>query len=389
MTHLKSALLATGILAGAAPVAHADDDVVRVGLVYTLSGPAAVLGEHSRDGFLLAMESLGNKLGGKPVEVIIVDDEQKPDIAVSRARELVESKDVDFVVGPVFSNIVNAIVGPVTEGGAFLISTNAGTSNLAGAECNPDLFVTSYQNDQMHEVSGKYAQDQGFQNVFLLAPNYQAGKDALAGFKHSYTNGIAGEIMVPLGQLDFSAELAQIAAMQPDAIYAFMPGGMGVNLVKQFNQAGMTGTPFLSAFTVDETTLPAQQDAALGLSGGSNWAPDMDTPESRDFVENFIAAYDRVPAVYAMQAYDAAMLIDSAVSAVEGNLSDRDALREALKAADFTSLRGDFAFGPNHYPIQDFYLTKVVKRDDGLYSTSIDQPIFEDYADNYAADCTM
>lgn len=389
MTHLKSALLATSILAGAAPMAHADDDVVRVGLVYTLSGPAAVLGEHSRDGFLLAMEKLDNKLGGKPVEIIVVDDEQKPDIAVSRARELVESKEVDFVVGPVFSNIVNAIVGPVTDGGAFLISTNAGTSNLAGAECNPDLFVTSYQNDQMHEVSGKYAQDQGFQNVFLLAPNYQAGKDALAGFKHSYTNGIAGEILVPLGQLDFSAELAQIAAMQPDAIYAFMPGGMGVNLVKQFNQAGMTGTPFLSAFTVDETTLPAQQDAALGLSGGSNWAPDMDTPESRDFVENFIAAYDRVPAVYAMQAYDAAMLIDSAVSAVEGNLSDRDALREALKAADFTSLRGDFAFGPNHYPIQDFYLTKVVKRDDGLYSTSIDQPIFEDYADNYAADCTM
>ncbi|WP_304620990.1 ABC transporter substrate-binding protein [Paracoccus sediminilitoris] len=389
MTHLKSALLATSILAGAAPMAHADDDVVRVGLVYTLSGPAAVLGEHSRDGFLLAMEKLDNKLGGKPVEITIVDDEQKPDIAVSRARELVESKEVDFVVGPVFSNIVNAIVGPVTDGGAFLISTNAGTSNLAGAECNPDLFVTSYQNDQMHEVSGKYAQDQGFQNVFLLAPNYQAGKDAMEGFKHSYTNGIAGEILVPLGQLDFSAELAQIAAMQPDAIYAFMPGGMGVNLVKQFNQAGMTGTPFLSAFTVDETTLPAQQDAALGLSGGSNWAPDMDTPESRDFVENFIAAYDRVPAVYAMQAYDAAMLIDSAVAAVEGNLSDRDALREALKAADFTSLRGDFAFGPNHYPIQDFYLTKVVKRDDGLYSTSIDQPIFEDYADNYAADCTM
>ncbi len=389
MTHLKSAMLATSILAGAAPMAHADDDVVRVGLVYTLSGPAAVLGEHSRDGFLLAMEKLDNKLGGKPVEIIVVDDEQKPDIAVSRARELVESKEVDFVVGPVFSNIVNAIVGPVTDGGAFLISTNAGTSNLAGAECNPDLFVTSYQNDQMHEVSGKYAQDQGFQNVFLLAPNYQAGKDAMEGFKHSYTNGIAGEILVPLGQLDFSAELAQIAAMQPDAIYAFMPGGMGVNLVKQFNQAGMTGTPFLSAFTVDETTLPAQQDAALGLSGGSNWAPDMDTPESRDFVENFIAAYDRVPAVYAMQAYDAAMLIDSAVSAVDGNLSDRDALREALKAADFTSLRGDFAFGPNHYPIQDFYLTKVVKRDDGLYSTSIDQPIFEDYADNYAANCTM
>ena len=386
---LKTTLLATSILAGLAPMAHADDDVVRVGLVYTLSGPAAVLGEHSRDGFLLAMENLGNKLGGKEVEITIVDDEQKPDIAVSRARELVESDQVDFVVGPVFSNIVNAIVGPVTEGGAFLISTNAGTSNLAGVECNPDLFVTSYQNDQMHEVSGKYAQDQGFQNVFLLAPNYQAGKDAMEGFKHSYTNGLAGEILVPLGQLDFSAELAQIAAMQPDAIYAFMPGGMGVNLVKQFNQAGMTGIPFLSAFTVDETTLPAQQEAALGLSGGSNWAPDLDTPQSKEFVSQFVEKYDRVPATYAMQAYDAAYLIDSAVAAVDGKLSDRDALRDALAKADFTSLRGDFAFGPNHYPVQDFYLTKVVQREDGAYATSIDQTIFTDYSDNYVGDCQM
>lgn len=386
---LKTTLLATSILAGLAPMAHADDDVVRVGLVYTLSGPAAVLGEHSRDGFLLAIENLGNKLGGKEVEITIVDDEQKPDIAVSRARELVESDQVDFVVGPVFSNIVNAIVGPVTEGGAFLISTNAGTSNLAGAECNPDLFVTSYQNDQMHEVSGKYAQDQGFQNVFLLAPNYQAGKDAMEGFKHSYTNGLAGEILVPLGQLDFSAELAQIAAMQPDAIYAFMPGGMGVNLVKQFNQAGMTGIPFLSAFTVDETTLPAQQEAALGLSGGSNWAPDLDTPQSKEFVSQFVEKYDRVPATYAMQAYDAAYLIDSAVAAVDGKLSDRDALRDALAKADFTSLRGDFAFGPNHYPVQDFYLTKVVQREDGAYATSIDQTIFTDYSDNYVGECQM
>lgn len=389
MRHLKTTLLATSILAGLAPMAHADDDVVRVGLVYTLSGPAAVLGEHSRDGFLLAMENLGNKLGGKEVEIIVVDDEQKPDIAVSRARELVESKQVDFVVGPVFSNILNAIVGPVTEGGAFLVSTNAGTSNLAGVECNPDLFVTSYQNDQMHEVSGKYAQDQGFQNVFLLAPNYQAGKDAMEGFKHSYTNGLAGEIMVPLGQLDFSAELAQIAAMQPDAIYAFMPGGMGVNLVKQFNQAGMSNIPFMSAFTVDETTLPAQQDAALGLSGGSNWAPDLDTPQSKEFVSQFVDKYDRVPATYAMQAYDAAYLIDSAVAAVDGNLGDRDGLRNAMAKADFTSLRGDFAFGPNHFPIQDFYLTKVIQREDGNYATSIDQKIFSDYSDAYVADCTM
>lgn len=389
MKKLKASLLTASVLAGLAPAAHADDGIVRVGLIYTLSGPAAVLGEQSRDGFQLALDDLGGKLGGKEVELIVVDDEQKPEVAVSRARELVESNKVDFVVGPIFSNILNAIMPPVTGGGAFMISTNAGTSTLAGKECNLNLFVTSYQNDQMHEVSGKYAQDQGYQNVYLLAPNYQAGKDAMEGFKHSYRGGIADEMLVPLGQLDFSAELAQIAATGPDAIYAFMPGGMGVNFVKQFNQAGMSGIPFLSAFTVDESTLPAQQDAALGMFAGSNWAPDLDTPQSLAFTDAYIAKFGSVPATFAMQAYDAALLIDSAVKAVDGKMSDRDGLRAAMEKAEFTSLRGDFTFGKNHFPIQDFYLTKVVKREDGRYATSIVEKIFDDYQDNYVNDCAM
>lgn len=389
MNKVKASLLAGSILAGFASVARADDDVVRIGLIYTLSGPAAVLGEQARDGFQLALDDLGGQIGGRQVELIIVDDEQKPEVAVSRARELVEGNKVDFVVGPIFSNILNAIMPPVTEGGAFLISTNAGTSTLAGKECNKNLFVTSYQNDQIHEVSGKVAQDRGYQNVYLLAPNYQAGKDAMEGFKHSYKGGIADEMLVPLGQLDFSAELAQIAASGPDAIYAFMPGGMGVNLVKQFNQAGMSGIPFLSAFTVDESTLPAQQDAALEMFAGSNWAPDLDTPQSLAFTDAFIAKYDKVPATFAMQAYDAALLIDSAVKAVDGKMSDRDGLRAAMQKADFTSLRGDFSFGKNHFPIQDFYLTKVVKREDGRYATSVVEKIFDDYQDTYVNDCGL
>lgn len=389
MKKTRTFLMAGTLLAGFAPLAQADDGVVRVGLIYTLSGPSAVLGEQSRDGFLLALEKLGGTLGGQKVELIVVDDEQKPEVAVSRARELVESQKVDFVVGPIFSNILNAIIPPVTNGGAFLISTNAGTSTLAGKDCNPNVFVTSYQNDQMHEVSGKYAQNKGYQNVYLLAPNYQAGKDAMAGFKHSYTGGVADEMLVPLGQLDYSAELAQIAAAQPDAIYAFLPGGMGVNFVKQFNQAGMNGIPVLSAFTVDESTLPAQKEAALGMFAGSNWAPDQDLPQSKAFTDAYIAKFDRVPATFAMQAYDAALLIDSAVKAVGGKVSDRDALRAAMEKADFTSLRGDFSFGKNHFPIQDFYLTTVVKRDDGRFATSIVEKIFDDYQDNYVDQCSM
>ncbi|UIJ73571.1 ABC transporter substrate-binding protein [Aurantimonas sp. HBX-1] len=380
-------LLATTALGGVSAAQEAEP--LTVGVMVNLSGPAAVLGEQARDGFLLALDEMGGKLGGVATEVKVVDDELKPDVAVNKAKELVERDGADFVVGPIFSNIAGAIVKPVTDAGAFLISPNAGPSNLAGAECNPNFFAVSYQNDQNHEVLGKYAQDQGFGRVFLLAPNYQAGKDALAGFKNSYEGEVVNEIYTPLGQLDFSAELAQIAAEQPDAVYAFMPGGMGVNLVKQYRQAGLETIPFLSAFTVDETTLPATQDAAVGFFGGSNWAPNMDNPQSEAFVAAYEAKYGSVPGSYAMHGYDAALLIDSAVKAVGGDLSDKDALRAALEAADFTSLRGDFAFGPNHFPIQDFYLVKAAKREDGKFETQIAETIFEDYADNYAAACKM
>ncbi|MCE7026652.1 ABC transporter substrate-binding protein [Jiella avicenniae] len=382
-------LLAATALAGSAFAQENSGEKLKVGLMLTLSGPAAVLGEQARDGFMLAVEDMGGKLGGLDTEVMTVDDELKPDVAANKARELVERDDADFVVGPIFSNIFQAIAKPVTDGGAFVISPNAGTSNFAGAECNENLFVASYQNDQVHEVLGKYAQDEGYGRVFLMAPNYQAGKDALAGFKHSYEGEVVGELYTPLGQLDFSGELAQIAAMQPDAVYTFMPGGMGVNLVKQYRQAGLDTIPFLSAFTVDETTLPAQKDAAVGFFGGANWAPDMDNEKSKAFVAAYEKKYGSVPGTYAMQAYDAAQMIDAAVKSAGGKLGDKDAIRKGLEAADFTSLRGDFKIGPNHYPIQDFYLVKVAKRDDGKYQTEIEKKIFDDYADNYAKDCKM
>ncbi|RAH97661.1 ABC transporter substrate-binding protein [Acuticoccus sediminis] len=382
---LAAAALATTMIAG--PVAAQDG--VKVGVMVTLSGPPAVLGEQARNGFELAVEQLGGQLGGIPTEVVVVDDELKPDVAATKARELVERDGANFVVGPIFSNIMMAIAKPVTDAGAFLVSPNAGTSTFAGEGCNPNLFVASYQNDQVHEVLGKYAQDKGFARVFLMAPNYQAGKDALAGFKHSYKGEVVGEVFVPLGQLDFSAELAQIAAYQPDAIYTFMPGGMGVNLVKQYRQAGLENIPFLSAFTVDETTLPAQQDAAVGFFGGANWAPDLDNEASKAFVKAYEEKFGAVPGTYAMQAYDAAQLIDSAIKHADGDVSNSDAIREGLRAADITSLRGDFKFGPNNYPIQDFYLVKVAKRDDGKFETQIEEKIFDDYADNYADQCKM
>ncbi len=364
-------------------------DKVKVGVLVTLSGPSAVLGQHARDGFNLFVKQNGGKFGPATAEVSVTDDELKPDVAVTKVKGLVERDQVDFVVGPIFSNVLQAIMKPVTDSKAILISPNAGTSNFAGKQCNASFFVTSYQNDQNHEVLGKHAQDAGYKRVFLMAPNYQAGKDALAGFKRHFKGEVLDEVYTQLGQLDFSAELARIASMKPDAIFTFMPGGMGVNLVRQYRQAGLQNIPFLSAFTTDESTLPAQQDAAVGFFGGANWAPNLDNPQNKAFVAAFEKEFGYVPGSYAFQAYDAAALIDSAMKATGGKTSDKAAVQAALKKADFKSLRGSFKFANNNYPIQDFYLVKVAKRADGKFQTEIEKKIFENYTDVYAKDCDM
>ena len=365
-------------------------DKLKIGVITTLSGPPAALGTQLRNGFALGVKTLGGKLGGREAEVIVADDELKPDVAVSKVKALVERDKVEFVVGPIFSNILQAIMKPATDSGGFLISPNAGTSNFAGKECNPNFFVTSYQNDQNHEVLGKYAQDKGMKKVFIMAPNYQAGKDSLAGFKRYFKGEVVDEVYVPLNQLDYSAELSKIAAAAPEAIFVFLPGGMGVNFVKQFRQAGLADKiAFLSAFTVDESTLPAQQDAAIGFLGGGNWAPNLNTPGNAEFVAAYEKEYGAVPGSYAFQAYDAAMLIDSALKATKGDTANKDAVRAALKKADFKSLRGAFRFNTNHYPIQDFYLVKVAKRSDGKFQTEIVQKVFENYSDPHVKDCGM
>jgi branched-chain amino acid transport system substrate-binding protein len=362
---------------------------VRIALVAVLSGPQATLGQQVRDGFQLGLTRLGDKLGGAPVELTVIDDEMKPDNAVTKLRGLLESEKIPIVVGPVFSNILAAILKPATEGGAILISPNAGPSTLAGKGCNPNFFATSYQNDQVHAVLGKVAQDRGYKRMVLLAPNYQAGRDAMAGFKRFYKGEVLDELYVPLTQLDFQSEIARIAADKPDAVFAFMPGGLGVNLVKQYRQAGLAGIPFLSAFTVDESVLPAEGDAALGFYAGTDWAPNLDNPANKAFVAAFEKVYGYVPATYAAQAYDTAMLLNAALAKTGGDASDRDKLRAALETAKFDSVRGDFHFGVNHYPVQDFYLAQVAKRPDGKYQTETRELVFKDDIDPYAAECHM
>ncbi len=361
---------------------------VKIGLVAVQTGPQAALGNQLKDGFALGLRHLEGKLGGLTAETVLIDDELRPEVAVTKVRAALERDKVDFIVGVVFSNILQAIMRPVTENGTILVSTNAGPSTFAGRGCNPNFFTTSYNNDQVHAVMGQVAQDNGYRRVFVMVPNYQAGRDAVAGFKSKFQGQVVDEVFVPLTQLDFSAELAKIAAARPDAIFTFMPGGLGVNLVRQYRQAGLANIPFLSTFTVDEATLPAQGAAAEGFFSAASWAPNMDNPQNARFVRDFEAQFNYVPATYAAQAYDGAMLLDSAIRRA-GGLANKDALRSAIRAADFRSVRGPFRFGVNHYPVQDFWLLKVARRPDGKFQTETVRKVFENNVDPWAAECRM
>lgn len=387
---MKRMIVAAALAAGAAllaPGVSAQD--LRIGLVSTLTGPQAVTGQHLRDGFLLGVTHAGGKLGGLDTKVVVVDDQLKPDVAVQEVDGLLKRDNVSIVAGVVYSNILMAVYKPVVESDAFLISANAGPAPVAGARCSENFFATSWQNDQTHGAVGKYVTDSGVKKVFLLAPNYQAGKDGLTGFKRHFKGEVVDEVYTKLGQLDFSAEIAKIQSAKPDAVYTFMPGGMGVNLVKQYAQAGLKDRiPLYSAFTVDETTLPATEEAGLGLFSASIWAPDLDNAANRAFVADFRKTYGYVPSYFAAQAYDAARLIDAAVKEA-GGVTDKAKLRTALRHAKFDSVRGAFAFNRNHFPISDFYLVEAAKLADGAPAMLKRKVVFEKYADDYAAECPM
>lgn len=381
--------VATAAMLAATPAAAQEE--LRIGMITTLSGPGSGLGIDIRDGFKLGMEHLGGQLGGIPTTVIEGDDAREPDTANQLAERMIERDEVDMITGVVWSNLALAIMPRLARSEVFFISPNAGPSILAGRQCNPYFFNVAWQNDNNHEAMGKHVADVGYETAFILAPNYPAGQDALAGFKRFYDGEVVSEVYTQLGQQDYAAEIAQIQAAEPDAVYFFLPGGMGINFIKQYDQAGLKGRipMFGPAFSFSQDILPAVGDSALGVSNTAQWSPDLDNPVNARFVADFQAAYDRIPSLYASQGYDAALLIDSAIKAVNGDLSDDRALIEALRAADFDSVRGDFEFNANHFPIQDYYLREVVALDDGTLTNRLVSTVFEDHADAYAAECEM
>lgn len=387
MKFIQAVLLCSAVSASAA--LHAQTPI-KIGFMAELSGPQALSGQDLYDGFMMVVQRNGGKLGGVPVEIFREDSQLKPDVAVQLVQKLIEKDKVSIITGITFSNIMMAVHKPITDKQVFLIGANAGPAPIAGAQCSPYQFIVSWQNDMQSEVVGKYAADKGYKRVLALAPNYQAGKDFVAGFKRYYKTELVAENYTPLSQMDFSAEISQIAATKPDAVFVLYPGGLGINFVRQYEQAGLMGKiPLLSASTIDGSTLPAIRDAALGAITGSFWSPDFDNAENRRFVEEFEKTFKRIPSQYAAQTYDAAMLLDSAIAKVRGNVADKPAFMAALKAADFKSVRGPFKFNNNNFPIQNMPVLEVAKDAKGRVSLKTLAFPLRDHQDAYHQLCAM
>lgn len=385
---MKKLLCAASLLALSALPGFAEK--VKIGMITTLSGPSGYLGEQIRDAMLLAAEQEGGKLGGVEVEFLIEDDGLNPGNGRQIAEKFVNDEKIKLLTGIVFSNVAGAAVPDIVDAGAFYISPNAAPSSLAGKGCHENYFVVAWQNDSLHEASGTAAKAMGFKKAVALAPNYQAGKDAIAGFKRNF-GGETEEIYTQLDQTDFASEMARIRASGAEVVFQFHPGGLGIAFLKQYAQAGLMGQipMVVSEPSSDNVILAAVGDAAIGLKGTTHWAADFDNEASKGFVAAWKAKYgDRPVTTYAQQGYDTALLIASALKSA-GSPENEDAFREALRKADFASTRGNFSFGKNQHPVQDWYMVDFVKGEDGKPVAVTKEKIVENYGDIHAAECAM
>jgi branched-chain amino acid transport system substrate-binding protein len=388
---MKKLLMGTIALValGAAPAGAQQS--VKIGFVSTFSGPTAVIGNDMRNSFELALDHLGRKMAGKPVEVIYEDDQQKPEVGVQKSQKLVESDKVDFVIGYIWSNVLLASLKPVVDSQTFLISANAGPSQIAGEQCSPFFFSTSWQNDQTPQAMGTYMTQKGVKTAFLIGPNYAAGKDMLTGVRTTFKGQVIGEELTKWpDQLDFSTELSKVRAARPEAVFVFYPGAAGVQFLTQYAQSGLKGQiPLYTAFTIDAITLPLQKDLALGVPGAQEWVNDLPNDANKKFVADFRAKHKNYPSFYGAQSYDAANFANSAVVAVNGDLSKKDAMRAEMRKANYASVRGPYKYGNNQFPIQNFYLQDVVKDAEGNFTLKTVTTIVKDSQDQFHDRCPM
>jgi branched-chain amino acid transport system substrate-binding protein len=388
---MKRLLMGTVALVALGAVPAWAQQPVKIGFVSTFSGPTAVIGNDMRNSFELALDHLGRKMGGKPVEVIYEDDQQKPEVGVQKSQKLIESDKVDFVTGYIWSNVLLASLKPVVDSQTFLISANAGPSQIAGEQCSPYFFSTSWQNDQTPQAMGTYMTQKGVKTAFLIGPNYAAGKDMLTGVRTTFKGQIIGEELTKWpDQLDFSTELSKVRAAKPEAVFVFYPGAAGVQFLTQYAQSGLKGQiPLYTAFTVDAITLPLQKDLALGVPGAQQWVNDLPNDANKKFVADFRSKHKNYPSFYGAQSYDAANFVNSAVVAVKGDLSKKDAMRAEMRKANYASVRGPYKYGNNHFPIQNFYLQDVAKDAQGNLTLKTVATIVKDSQDQFHDKCPM
>ncbi|MGJ7606845.1 ABC transporter substrate-binding protein [Variovorax sp. LT1R20] len=388
---IRTALLAFAVIGGAS-LSQAQAQPVKVGIAMDLSGPFAVGGAEAKAGFAVAIKQLNGKLGGVPVEFVEADTAGNPDLARQVVERMLLRDKIDLFTGPVGSSVALAVGPPLFAAKVPYLSSNTGPSDYSGAKCNPYFFGASYPNDAYHEAAGKFASDKGFKKVALIAPSYPGGKDAVNGFKRNFKGGVGDELYTKLGQLDYSAELAQIRASKPDALYFFLPGAMGVSFIKQFVGAGLSKDVALisTAFSADEDMIPAVGEPMLGLFNTAHWSYDLDNPANQRFVAEFRQQNNgRNPSFYAGQAYDVLMAMDAAVRDAGGKVADRPALLKAIKAAKYKSVRGDFSYGANNFPIQNYYLRVIGKDASGRITNKVIGTVLQNYQDTTAAKCAM
>ncbi|MFZ0421325.1 MAG: ABC transporter substrate-binding protein [Xanthobacteraceae bacterium] len=373
------------------PAAVQAQQSVKIGFISTFSGPAAAIGNDMKNSFELGLDQHGRKLGGLPVEVIYEDDQIKPEVGVQKTQKLIEADKVDFVVGYIWSNVLLASLKPLVDSKTMTVVTNAGASQLAGELCSPYVFSTSWNNDQTPASLGLYMNQKGVKTAFLLGPNYAAGKDMLAGVQSTFTGQIVGQELTRWpDQIDFSAELSKAREAKPDAIFAFYPGGIGAQFITQYVQAGLKGQiPLYTAFIIDDLSLPRLKDLAVGIASAQEWVGDLPNAANQKFVADYKAKYNSSPSFYGAQTYDAVALLDTAVTAVKGDLTNKEGMRKEMEKADFASVRGSFKFGNNHIPIQNFYLDEAVKNADGSYSLRTAATIVKDDQDKFHDKCPM
>jgi len=379
------------VTAAALSTAAQAQQKLKIGFISTMSGPPAIIGKHMKDSVEVALEHLHHRVGGLETEVFYGDDQFKPEVGVQLAEEMLKKNQVDFMSGIIWSNVMMAVVPVVTGAGKIMVGANAGASPLAGSQCNELYFSASWNNDESPEAMGKYLNDKGINDLYVMAPNYQAGKDMVAGLKRYYKGRIVDEVYTKFQQQDYQAEISQLRSKNPKAVFVFYPGGMGIQFVKQYVQAGLREQiPLYSVFTVDETTLPALKESAIGQYEARFWSPDLNVPASKKYVADFEKKFGYTPSFYGAQSYDAIMLIDSAVRGTRGNLKDTQALVREMRKANYDSVRGKFKFNNNQHPIQDFYLLQAVKSSnkDGV-AMHIVQKAFEKHEDAYHQECKM